>query len=65
VFVLPCVQVGPLRQAELLSKESYRLCKEIKKLKSGKCQKRAVEPEIDSEGLLLAVKNGVTKWIWF
>jgi hypothetical protein len=33
VFVLFCVQVAALRRADLPSKESYRLCKKIKKLK--------------------------------
>jgi hypothetical protein len=33
VFVLFCVQVEALRRADPLSKECYRLCKKIKKLK--------------------------------
>jgi hypothetical protein len=33
VFVLSCVQVAALQQADSPSKESYRLCKTIKKLK--------------------------------
>jgi hypothetical protein len=32
VFVLSCVQVAALRQADPPSKKSYRLCKNIKKL---------------------------------
>jgi hypothetical protein len=33
ILVLFCVQVAALRRADLPSKESYRLCKKIKKLK--------------------------------
>jgi hypothetical protein len=33
VFVLSCVQVVALQQADPPSKESYRLCNKIKKLK--------------------------------
>jgi hypothetical protein len=33
VFVLSCVQVATLRPADPPSKEYYRLCKKIKKLK--------------------------------
>jgi hypothetical protein len=33
VFVLSCVQVAALRGADPPSKESYRLCKKINKLK--------------------------------
>jgi hypothetical protein len=33
VFVLSCVQVAALRQADPRSKEYYRLCKKIEKLK--------------------------------
>jgi hypothetical protein len=32
VFVLSCMQVAALQQADPPSKESYRLCKKIKKL---------------------------------
>jgi hypothetical protein len=35
LFVLLCMQVAALRWADPPSKESYRLCKKIKKLKSG------------------------------
>jgi hypothetical protein len=35
VFVLFCVQVAALRRADSPSKESYGLCKKIKKLKKG------------------------------
>jgi hypothetical protein len=33
VFILPCVQVAALRLTDPPSKESYRLCKKIKKVK--------------------------------
>jgi hypothetical protein len=33
VFMLSCVQVAALRRADCPSKEFYRLCKKIKKLK--------------------------------
>jgi hypothetical protein len=36
VFVLSFLQVAALRQAHLPSKDSYRLCKKIKKLKKKK-----------------------------
>jgi hypothetical protein len=35
VYVQPCVQVAALRQADLPSKESYRLCKKSRNWKSG------------------------------
>jgi hypothetical protein len=35
VFLMSCVQVPALRRADPPSKEFYRLCKKIKKLKSG------------------------------
>jgi hypothetical protein len=45
VFVLSCVQVAALQQADPLSKESYRLCKKTKELRSGQGPtKRAVKP---------------------
>jgi hypothetical protein len=49
VFVLSCVEVErPLRQADHSSKESYRLCKNITKLKKRPGpNKRAVEPLIN------------------
>jgi hypothetical protein len=44
VFVLSCVQVAALRRTDSASKESYRLCKKVKKLKkAAKVQQRAVE----------------------
>jgi hypothetical protein len=47
-FVLFCVQVAALRRADAPSKESYWLCKKIKKLKMRqRSYKRAVEPHID------------------
>jgi hypothetical protein len=45
VFVLSCVQVAALRQADPPSKESYRRCEKIKKKKKQpRSNKRAVEP---------------------
>jgi hypothetical protein len=46
VFVLFCVQVAALRPADPPSKEFYRLCKKIKKLKkkAAKVQQEAAEP---------------------
>jgi hypothetical protein len=41
VFVLSCVQVAALQLADHPSKESYRLCKKIKKFKQ-----RGVDPLI-------------------
>jgi hypothetical protein len=43
VFVLSCVQVAALRRAYLMSKESYRLCKDQETEKVSKAQQRAVE----------------------
>jgi hypothetical protein len=43
VFVLPWVQVAALRRADLLSKQSYRLCKSQETEKAAKVQERAVE----------------------
>jgi hypothetical protein len=45
VFVLSCVQVAALRRADPPSKESFRLCIGLGKLKRRpKPKKRAVEP---------------------
>jgi hypothetical protein len=44
VFVLSCVQVAALRQADHSSKESYRLCKnDYETEEEAKAQQRAVE----------------------
>jgi hypothetical protein len=44
VFVLSCVQVAALRQADPPSKESYRLCKKDQETeKAAKVQQIAVE----------------------
>jgi hypothetical protein len=37
LFVLSCVQVGALRRADPLCKESYLLCKRSRNWKSGQC----------------------------
>jgi hypothetical protein len=63
--VLSCVQVVALRGIDPPSKKSYRLCKKIKKLKSGRgptkgC--RATDREIDSVTLQLN-DNGLREWM--
>jgi hypothetical protein len=40
VFVLSCLQVAALRRPDRPSKEAYRLCKKIKKLKSGQAPRK-------------------------
>jgi hypothetical protein len=50
VFVVSCAQVAALRQADPPFKETYRLCKKIKKVKkSVKVQQRAVKKLLISE----------------
>jgi hypothetical protein len=48
VFVLSYVQVAALRWADPPSRESYRLCNKIRKLKkAAKVQQWALEPWMD------------------
>jgi hypothetical protein len=47
LFVLFCVHVAALQQADPPSKESYRLCKRSRTWKSAKVQRRTVEPQRD------------------
>jgi hypothetical protein len=50
VCVYVCVGIGALRRADLLSKESYRLCIGVGKLKRRpRRNKRAVEPKEEEE----------------
>jgi hypothetical protein len=48
VFVLSCVYVEALRQADHSSKESYQLCKEdYETEEEARAQQRAVQPLVD------------------
>jgi hypothetical protein len=60
-------QVAAFQLADPPSKESYRLCKKIKKLnKSAKVQQRAVEPQIDKLEKVIQYSNyvSVSTWGW-
>jgi hypothetical protein len=49
VFVLSYVQVAALRRPDPPSKEPYRLCKKIRKLKSGQKGCRVIDRQTDRE----------------
>jgi hypothetical protein len=72
VFVLPCVSVAALRQANQSSKGSYRLCKKDNEIKEeARAQQRAVQPLMNEwnkkwgklEGRRLNKQVQISKWI--